>query len=215
MEDRRPLRPVRPARWLATFENTTPTELVAAFTTALAHDYAQGHDTHLYGSTGRDQGFQPLVDAGWRTGKGPHLSVSVAPDGLAEMNHVRGALDHQAELSGYQYRWSASGGRDGYASRWHATFTTHTPAHLIAATTAALADPTPVARYKADVPKRNLTAARVTPIPPPAPTPLDVRRATAAHARSTGHHIIRSSPAMPATASGTNTAPPMRSAHRR
>ncbi|MFJ4532647.1 hypothetical protein [Streptomyces nigrescens] len=68
---------------MATFDNNTPTELVTACTTALAHGYAQGHDTYLYGGTGRDQGFQPLIGAGWRTDKGPHLSVSVAPDGLA------------------------------------------------------------------------------------------------------------------------------------
>ncbi|MFE7782175.1 DUF317 domain-containing protein [Streptomyces nigrescens] len=105
--------PFKPPRWLATFDNNMPTELVTAFTTALAHDYAQGHETYLYGATGRNRGFQPLVDAGWRTSEGPHLSVSVAPDGLAEINHVQGALDDQAELSGYQSRWSTSGGCNG------------------------------------------------------------------------------------------------------
>ncbi|WP_432144297.1 DUF317 domain-containing protein [Streptomyces sp. bgisy084] len=68
------------------------------------------------------------------------------------MNHVQGALDHQAELSGYQSRWSTSGGRNGYSARWHATFSTRTPSHLIAATAAALADPTPVPRYEAEMP---------------------------------------------------------------
>ncbi|MFI5525253.1 DUF317 domain-containing protein [Streptomyces platensis] len=114
---------------------------------------------------------------------------------MAEMNHARGPLDHQAELSGYQYRWSASGGRDGYRSSWHATFTIHTPSHLIAVTATALADPTPVPRYEGEIPKRNLTAARVTPVPPPAPTPLDVRRATAARARSAGPRALAHVPA--------------------
>ncbi|MFE7312868.1 DUF317 domain-containing protein [Streptomyces sp. NPDC057555] len=209
--------PFGPPRWLATFDSSTPTELVTAFTTALAHDYAQGHDTYLYGGTGRHRGFQPLVDAGWRTDKGPHLSVSVAPDGLAEMNHVRGALDHQAELSGYQYRWSASGGRDGYRSSWHATFTTHTPSHLIAATATALANPTPVPRYEAEIPKRNLAAAHVTPVPPPVPTPLDVRRATAARARSAGHRALAHTPAksMATAASRPSAALPTHAARRR
>ncbi|AJT68648.1 hypothetical protein T261_7046 [Streptomyces lydicus] len=207
--------PFGPPRWLATFDSNAPTELVTAFTTALAHDYAQGHDSYLYGDTGRDRGFQPLVDAGWRTDKGLHLSVSVAPDGLAEMNHVRGALDDRAELSGYQSRWSASGGRDGYRSSWHATFTTHTPSHLIAATATALADPTPVPRYEAEMPKRNLAAARVTPIPPPVPTPLDVRRATAARARSAGHRALGRTPAMTVAASGPHVALPPRASLRR
>ncbi|MFE7318246.1 DUF317 domain-containing protein [Streptomyces sp. NPDC057555] len=206
--------PFGPPRWLATFDNTTPTELVTAFTTALAHDYAHSHDTYLYGSTSRDRGFQPLADAGWRTNKGPHLSVSVAPDGLAEMHHVQGALDHQAELSGYQYRWSASRGRDGYHSNWHATFTTHTPSHLIAATAAALADPTPVSRYEAEMPKRNLSAARVTPIRPPVPTPLDVHRAAAASARSAGHRaLVR--PSLAAAASAPHVALPTHASRRR
>ncbi|MEC4018285.1 DUF317 domain-containing protein [Streptomyces sp. H27-D2] len=194
--------PFGPPRWVATFDNATPTELVAVFTTALAQDYQRGHDTYLYGNTSRATGFQPLIDAGWQTGKTPHVSVSTPPDGLAELAYANGSLDHQSELSGDGERWIAWGGRDGYGSRWWASFTTHTPAHLIAATMTALADPTPVARCESEVPNRNRGAARVTPVEPPVPTPLDVRRASAARSRSTTPRPFSASPATPAQRPG-------------
>ncbi|MFE7782176.1 DUF317 domain-containing protein [Streptomyces nigrescens] len=101
------------------------------------------------------------------------------------------------------------------SARWHATFSTRTPSHLIAATAAALADPTPVPRYEAEMPKRNLTAARVTPVPPPVPTPLDVRRATAARARSAGHRALVCTPAVATASSGPNSARPSHAARGR
>ncbi|WP_369252845.1 DUF317 domain-containing protein [Streptomyces sp. R41] len=83
------------------------------------------------------------------------------------------------------HRWLLWGGQDGYSSRWYASFTSRTPIQLIEATTARLADPAPVLRYAPEVPSRNRGAARITPVTPPVPTPLDVRRAAAARARTT------------------------------
>lgn len=63
------------------------------------------------------------------------------------------------------------------------------------------------------MPKRNLAAARVTPIRPPVPTPLDVRRATAARARSVGHRSLVRAPTM--AASGPGVALPPHASRRR
>ncbi|WP_229844929.1 DUF317 domain-containing protein [Streptomyces cinnamoneus] len=41
--------PFGPTRWAATFSDMTPTELVTAFTTALAAAHAQGRDAFLHG----------------------------------------------------------------------------------------------------------------------------------------------------------------------
>ncbi|WP_231650168.1 DUF317 domain-containing protein, partial [Streptomyces clavuligerus] len=42
-------RPFAPPRWLATFDHFTPVEVVAAFTTALAEDHAQGNHASVHG----------------------------------------------------------------------------------------------------------------------------------------------------------------------
>ncbi|MFC8350380.1 DUF317 domain-containing protein [Streptomyces sp. NPDC057280] len=112
------------------------------------------------------------------------------------------------------HRWLLWGGKDGYHSRWYATFTSRTPIHLIAATTARLADPTPVLRYAAEIPSRNRGAAHITPVTPPVPTPLDVRRAAAARARTTIPRAVVRAPAM-ATAGGPSATLPVRALRRR
>ncbi|MEV0598235.1 DUF317 domain-containing protein [Streptomyces sp. NPDC050315] len=115
--------PFAPPHGIATFDNPTPTELVTAFATALAHDYAPGSDAYLYGNTKQDVGLHPLIQAGWKTKKRPCLSAAHAPDGLAVVNHIHGPVDHQAELAGHQVRWGDWGGNRGYCSRWYANFT--------------------------------------------------------------------------------------------
>ncbi|WP_406133208.1 DUF317 domain-containing protein [Streptomyces zaomyceticus] len=200
--------------WLATFDSNTPTELVTAFTSALAVSYAEEPETALTGSRHPvEEGFRPLEDAGWKRGNYQRTTLVTAPDGLAGLTYRGGVLDRQAELRGDQDRWLLWGGQDGFSSRWYASFTSAVPIPLISATTARLADPSPVLRYEAYIPERNRGDARIRPVPPLVPTPLDVRRATAARSRSHGSRLVGRAPAASATTSPS--ALPTRPAHQR
>lgn len=193
--------PFGPPRWMATFDSATPTELVTAFTTALVSSHADGPDSYLYGTNRpADNALRPLTEAGWARSDGWSATVCTAPDQLAGLTYSRQLPSLHAELHNDAHRWLLWGGQDGFHSRWYATFTTLTPTHLIAATTARLANPAPVLRYALEVPSRNRDAARITPLAPPVPTPLDIRRASAAHARSTIPRAVVRAPAVQAAA---------------
>ncbi len=85
-------------------------------------------------------------------------------------------------MTGHQERWLILAGPPD--QQWYATASSFTPEGLVAAMNTAITDPTPAIRYGDDL--RHLPAQAVaTPVKPPAPTPLDVRRAQAANARST------------------------------
>lgn len=200
---------------MATFDTPTPTELVTAFTTALASSYTKGPDAFLSGVDHRiDEALRPLTRAGWQRTDTWAATTCTAPDQLAGLTYSRRLPDAQAELHSDTHRWLLWGGKDGYHSRWYATFTSRTPIHLIAATTARLADPTPVLRYAPEVPSRNRGTAHITPVTLPVPTPLDVRRATAARARTTIPRAVVRAPTV-ATASGPSAALPVRTFRRR
>jgi hypothetical protein len=172
-------------RWLVTFQNSTPTEIVQGFTTALAAAYTEGPDSYLYyGSSdlaALDVG-TPLAAAGWSHRYGAGDVSFESPDGLAEVHLRRTRLDHAAEMQGHQERWLTLAGPPG--DRWYATASSFTPEGLVAAMNTALTDPAPVLRYGDDL-RRLPPQAIATPVKPPVPTPLDVRRAQAAKARST------------------------------
>ncbi|MFF7547665.1 DUF317 domain-containing protein [Streptomyces canus] len=112
----------------------------------------------------------------------------ISPDQLAGLTYLRRFPDPQTELHSDMHRWLLWGRQDGYDSRWYASFTSRTPRNLIAATTARLADTTPVLRYAPEVPSRNRDAARIAPVTPPVPTPLDVLRAAVCW--PFGHHVV-------------------------
>ncbi|MGW1279318.1 DUF317 domain-containing protein [Streptomyces tsukubensis] len=190
--------PFAPPRWLATFDHYTPVEVVAAFTTALAEDHAHGSNASVHDRLGasKTEPLGPLAEAGWRVDHGPYLSVSQPPDGLALVTRVNGRLDHHEEISDQRSKWTVSGGASGYSSEWLGTFTTYTPPHLITATMNRLATPDPVARYKDHLPERNRGAARITPVKPPVPSPLDIQRAAVARSRSTVARTVIASPAL-------------------
>jgi hypothetical protein len=198
-------------RWMAAFDTPTPIELVTAFTTALAISHARSPELCVAGTTqGVDEVLRPLCEAGWKREDLRAETVLTAPDQLSGLTYSRRPLTPKAELRQDETRWVLWGGRDGYISRWYASFTSRTPTHLIAAVTARLADPTPVLRYRRDVPARNRGAAHITPVRPPTPTPLDVRRASAARARSTiSSRANARTPAAHATA-GTGARLPVR-----
>ncbi|MFP8941702.1 DUF317 domain-containing protein [Streptomyces fenghuangensis] len=180
--------PFGPPHWVTTFNDATPTEIVTGFTTALAEKYAQGRDGYLHGNHRVQDGYAPLAAAGWTVRSSyDHVEVT-APDDQAGLVYRRGRTDHLAELFGHREEWTLWGGPEGYGPRWYGTHSTHTPASLIAAATSAMADPAPVIRSRAEVPDRCWELVEATPLEPPAssvPTPLDVRRAQAARARST------------------------------
>ncbi|MEV6807739.1 DUF317 domain-containing protein [Streptomyces sp. NPDC051132] len=171
--------PVSPPRWTARINHTTPPEIVAGLTRALADEWAEDSTTLLnqpsaYWTTG----IRPLLDAGWKHNPPRHGFVDiVSPNGLAGASIDVATPDPDAETVTL---WA---GPPGWATRAEAVFTARTPSHLIAATAAALADPTPVIRSRTTLHPRLAELAQLTPVEPPkpaAPTPLDVRRAAAA-----------------------------------
>ncbi|MFF5438826.1 DUF317 domain-containing protein [Streptomyces achromogenes] len=171
--------PVSPARWTAQFNSVTPPEIVEGLTRALADEWAEDSDTFLtqpsvYWTTG----VRPLLVAGWKRNPPRHGVVDiVAPDGLAGASIDIVTPDPDAETVTL---WA---GPPGTATRAEAVFTARTPSHLIAATAAALADPTPVIRSRTYLHPRLAELAQLTPVEPPkpaVPTPLDVRRVAAA-----------------------------------
>lgn len=172
-------------RWLVTFQESTPTEIVAGFTTALATAYTEGPYSYLYYGNDTLAALNvgtPLAAAGWSHRYGTANVSFQSPDGLAEVHLRRHPLDHQAEMTGHQERWLMQAGPPG--DRWYATASSFTPEGLVAAMNTALTDPAPVIRYGDDL-HRLPPQATATPVKPPTPTPLDVRRAQAAGARST------------------------------
>ncbi|WP_198358197.1 DUF317 domain-containing protein [Streptomyces fildesensis] len=172
-------------RWLVTFQDSTPTEIVAGFTTALAAAYTEGPDAYLYYGNSTlaalDVG-TPLAAAGWSHRFATNNVSFRSPDGLAEVHLRRNYLDHKAEMTGHKERWLTLAGP--YGNQWYATASSLTPESLVAAMNTALTDPAPVIRYGDDL-RRLPPQATATAIKAPAPTPLDVRRAQAANARST------------------------------
>lgn len=79
-------------------------------------------------------------------------------------------------------------GPPGWGTRAEAVFSSRTPSHLIAATAAAMVDPSPVIREGHAISRSMERLVTLTPVRPPAPaasrapTPLDVRRAAVTQA---------------------------------
>ncbi|MFD4575778.1 DUF317 domain-containing protein [Streptomyces sp. NPDC058417] len=120
--------PGRPA-WYASFGARAPVELIAAFTDALtdpAPPAAESHDP-----------FEPLRQVAWSTAANGADGL-VSPDGTAYVQRMG-----SAEEPGSWFV-TATLGPDRRA--WQARFGAHTPPHLVAAFTTALADPGPVYR---------------------------------------------------------------------
>ncbi|MBV9023014.1 MAG: DUF317 domain-containing protein [Streptomycetaceae bacterium] len=188
--------PVCSPRWTATFNHTMPAEIVAGLTTTLAHDYADGNDRFLAApSLYWTDGIQPLTDAGWTHAAAERDTVEItAPDSQAGVLIDRRLCDPDEET------WTLWAGPPSWGTRAEATFTARTPAHLIAATAAAMADPAPVIRTRRQIHRDVAHLVRLTPLEPAeradtadtaVPTPLEVRRTavTAALARAArGQH---------------------------
>ncbi len=179
--------PFGPPTWGVCFNDRVPTELVQAFTTALATAYEQGPDAYLARPvTGIDEhdpflAVVPLLKQGWEIDR-PRWGVFAvqAPDGLAGMEFTTGDLDPEAELTTRDARWQLWAGKSIDRPVWYATASTDTPVALLTAVTRCVADPAPLPRWRQDTLSYIEGMAQLTPIvppQPPAPTPLDVRRA--------------------------------------
>lgn len=171
-------------RWTVTFNHVTPPEMVAAFTTALANDYAEaeaseGSRRYLKKPSRHWAGIiVPLEDADWSYKAAASGTIEmIAPDkqaGVLIDTRPRGPNAEALML------WA---GPPGWGTRAEAVFTRRTPIHLIAATAADMTSSTPVIRERHMIHSRMkhlVTLTPVEPVPPPparrAPTPLDLRR---------------------------------------
>ncbi|WP_329376966.1 DUF317 domain-containing protein [Streptomyces sp. NBC_01351] len=160
-------------QWTAIVNQNTPPELVAALTTALARDWADGQDRFLAAPSAYwADSLAPLVAAGWqRTGAEVGTVELTAPDSNAGVyiNRSRRDLPDGTEL------WA---GPPGWGTRAEITFSPRTPSHLIAATAEAFTETTPVARWQQGLHRQLAALAQLTPVVPPrppVPTPRDLR----------------------------------------
>ncbi|MEU2598215.1 DUF317 domain-containing protein [Streptomyces hirsutus] len=181
--------PFGPPVWGVCFNDSSPTEFVTAFTTALAEAYEQGPDTYLAAPDPRskDRGpflaVAPLINRGWQIDH-PRWGVFAvrSADGLAGLEFTTGALDPETELTTRDARWQLWAGKSPDRPFWYATASTDTPVALVRAVTECVSDLAPLPRWRQDTHSYVESMARLTPIlppPPPAPTPLDVQRAVA------------------------------------
>lgn len=183
--------PFGPPTWGVCFNDRTPTEFVAAFTTALATAYEQGPDAYLArpaaGSDEHDPflAVAPFLKQRWQIDR-PRWGVFAvhAPDGLAGMEFTTGDLDPEAELTTRDARWQLWAGKSIDHPAWYATASTDTPAALLTAVTQCVSDPAALPRWRQDTLSYIKGMAQLTPIlppSPPTPTPLDVQRAVTSH----------------------------------
>ncbi|MCC9706021.1 DUF317 domain-containing protein [Streptomyces sp. MNU76] len=152
-------------RWTARINQNTPPEIVEGLTRALAAEWDEDSDSFLTSrSVYWTDAVQPLLDAGWeRKPLSRGLVEIVSPDGRAGASIDVVSAGSDAETVTL---WA---GPPGWGTRAEATFTARTPKHLIAATAAALADPTPVLRYKGVLDEDLARLARLTPSCRPGP----------------------------------------------
>lgn len=177
-----------PPVWGVCFNDSCPTEFVAAFTTALARAYEQGPDAYLAPpdpDTVDGDPFLavvPLIDRGWQFER-PYQNVFAirSPDKLACLEFTTGHLDSEAELTNRDARWQLWTGTSAARPAWYATASTDTPVPLLTAVTECVSDPAPLPRWRQETFSYVKGMARLTPMVPPrppTPTPLDVRRAS-------------------------------------
>ncbi|MFB8128649.1 DUF317 domain-containing protein [Streptomyces mirabilis] len=203
--------PVSAPVWTARINQNTPPEITEGLTRALAAEWDEDSDSFLaLRSYYWSDAVRPLLDAGWEQEPLSRGRVEiVSPDGLAGASIDVVSAGPDAETVTL---WA---GPPGWGTRAEATFTARTPKHLIAATAAAFADPTPVLRYKDSLDPRLAQLARLTPVMPPrppAPTPLDVQRAAAARrpAAVPARSVRRWTTATPPTAPAIGSRPGLR-----
>ncbi|KQV20960.1 MULTISPECIES: DUF317 domain-containing protein [unclassified Kitasatospora] len=199
-----------PPRWVGNFSADTPIEIVAAVTTELVRMYSPDDETWLAERTcDALEWVGPYAAAGW-TARNPGWGQLefLSPDGHASINCRQRPIDSQdAEQAGQDGRFMIG---TVHSAGWYGRFSRGTPARILAAASTAMLSPEPVLRYRDALDLYTRRTATITPVTPPAPSPLDVHRALAAKARSTPP-IVSAAPPTPAatlawTTSSTDTA---------
>ncbi|MGW6455101.1 DUF317 domain-containing protein [Streptomyces sp. NPDC055078] len=163
--------------WAAAFNDRTPEEIVGAFTADLLDAYQQGEHEYLGQALGSYEvprrTFSPLLDAGWTVTRDSQATLELtAPDHLATAWYDRRDLDPAAELTTNATRWGITAG--GQRAGWYAVFSSGTPTRFVTATAASVADPAPLLRWRDYLNRADLHHVQLTPVRPPAPTPLDI-----------------------------------------
>lgn len=182
------------AAWTAVANQNTPPELVTALTTALARDWHDGHDRFLNRPRDRLDGIAPLVAAGWTLAPVRRGVLSVtAPDGQAgaDIDVVHAGTEAAVIL------WA---GPKGWGTRAEITFSSQTPAHLVAATAQAFTDPAPAVRWRSNLHPCLAQHAVLTPVTPPkapVPTPWDLRRQVGSRPSAAARSVPRWSTTTP------------------
>jgi hypothetical protein len=189
--------PLSVAVWSASFAETAPAEIVAAFARSLVDDGprpVQEKDADP-NRVLRDEGWYPYTLHNGRY----HDSV----DGNAYFCQRTFDVDDHAELSGANRPlWMMYAcADDSYGRPWHADFSTRTPLHLVNAAVHAFATTDPVRRLHSEIPARSLPYVTTTPAPDQAPD----QRQSAALTRTTATH---STAPAPPTGRRTPPAPP-------
>ncbi|CAL2073700.1 conserved protein of unknown function [Streptomyces murinus] len=180
--------PFGPPTWGVCFNNRAPTELVTAFTMALAEAYEQGPHSYLASPALGSKGWgpfmavAPLINRGWIM-DGPRNRVITidSPDGLARLDYTTGALPEDS-LAIREARWHLWAGSSLYDPYWYATASTETPVALLKAVAECVSDPAPLPRWRDETHSYVEGVADLTPALPPsrsASTPRDVRRTAA------------------------------------
>lgn len=85
-------------------------------------------------------------------------------------------MDPEAELTTRETRWELWAGPPDFPY-WYATASTNTPTVLLKAVTERISDPAPLLRWREATFSYVEGKAQLTPIRPPAPSPLYVQRA--------------------------------------
>ncbi|KUF16853.1 DUF317 domain-containing protein [Streptomyces silvensis] len=150
--------------WHATLGRQVPVEIVAGFTDALTRPPA-AHAPNVWA---------PLAQQRWAVEQGQHVTA-MSPQGGAWLQF------HQSTPG--QALWWA-GARTEHGPSWTATFTTSTPVHLVAAFSAALADPQPVMRPRGHVPPSQRIRTQSVSVRPDQLSAWQQTRITAARAAS-------------------------------
>jgi Domain of unknown function (DUF317) len=178
--------------WTAIADDHTPEEILRGLIDAIAADPplpGQEHPSAVAGPTGDAHTvYAPVADAGWsHTLSTPYgIARYTAPDRLAGLVHrlsTEPATPGHHRIDTARDTFAFWGGVEGAIGHWRASFSAHTPSHLIAGFATALADPTPVLRTQLDVPRAHRAHVVTVPVPP-APRAEPGRRVQVATARS-------------------------------
>ncbi len=183
--------PFGPPAWGVCFNDSTPTEFVTAFTTALAQAYEQGPDAYLTRPVADSAEHNPflavLVNRGWQLDRPePNTYAVKAPD--ASPRSTSPSDTSLRKTNSPPARPAGRSGRAPPSTDWYATASTDTPVALLKAVTDCVCDPAPLPRWRKDTHSYVAGMAQLTPIlppSPPAPTPLDVKRAVASRRPAT------------------------------